>query len=264
MGIRVLIGMYAPTGPTFWPSLWSVIGDVIPSLIASSILFAMAYLFFKEARGMRTRGQHEAPADDSADRPASALEANARKDGMPKVQLYENVRHVPWGEIIGGASTVDICVHFWGRWLIDNSPAFQGLFEAGGTVRLVLPNPGNAGLIKAIKSRFPEHDEGRLASDIRDTRDRLFHLVGKSNHERAKAEVYFSDKLTWYCGVRCDLRYLILSLYEHARELRTESPTFFVDIGANGKAGEWFDREFGDLMQVASAKEIHPKGRKAR
>lgn len=155
---------------------------------------------------------------------------------------------INWGELLDDAKQIDIFVHYFDTWIRNNDRLLENVLRRGGKIRIILPSHENKSLIKQIKVRFPEYDEKAIKAKVEKTKEKL-DLI----HEHAgtgSLEVFEINELGYYCGIRIDNRFLILSMYDHIRDrMKIESPTFIIKLDLEKYVGEWFDKEFQGLME---------------
>ena len=102
-----------------------------------------------------------------------------------------------------------------------------------------------------IKQRFPEYKENQIKDKINGTKEKLYEY--KNNINLGMLEIYETNELGYYCGIKIDEKYLIYSSYEHIRKDRKISgPTFIIRLDKEPKLKEWFSNEFNNLPRIYS------------
>lgn len=165
----------------------------------------------------------------------------------PNYQLVEFSK-INWEELLYQALSVDIIVHYFDTWIRNNDKLLEDIFSKNGTIRIIVPNGENKLLVKAIKARFPEYDEKLVKSKIHGTKEKL--LMIKKRVRNGKLEIYETNELGYYCGVRIDEKYLVFSGYDHVRNnMRIEAPTFVIRLDEQENMNKWFSKEFEGIKK---------------
>jgi hypothetical protein len=230
----------------------AIITDLIPILI----IFLISYTLFRRIQTIKAEQQ----TSDLAVQIAQEIRATLSRDFLvgspPDSAYYEEFDHVPWDDLIRTSSTMDICVHYFDTWINLHTKSLQDFFDHGGRVRIILPNPKNETLVGVIKQRFPEYDEEQVRTKIAYTHNRLALILEKATHRDARLETYYIDEFILYCGVRFDRRVLVLSPFEHIREMKVAAPATMISLGKFESSQRWFEKEFSGLMAKATNSHI--------
>lgn len=229
---------------------------IITNLIPILIIFLISYTLFRRIQIIKA----EQETSDLALRIAQELRATLSKDFLvgspPDSAYYEEFDHVPWDDFIRTSSTIDICVHYFDTWISSHTRALMDFFNHGGRIRIVLPNPKNESLVRIIKQRFPEYDEEQVKTKIAYTSSRVALILEQATHKDARVETYYLDDFILYCGVRFDRRVLVLSPFEHLREMRVAAPAMILSLGKYEASQRWFEKEFFGLMSKSVERQV--------
>jgi hypothetical protein len=166
--------------------------------------------------------------------------------------IYHRFNGLPWQELISSSSQIDIVVHYFDTWIHNWVEPLKQLFARGGKVRLILPNYKNGALVEQISSRFPEYTTSQVRDKIENTFRKLVLLKDKSNHPNASVEVHYVDSMVWYCGMRFDRNKVVLSPFEHNREVSVSAPATLVSLDEQQEIHTWFEGELTKLIREAT------------
>ena len=239
-----------PNYDSFWSRVLASLNNTIPSLIAALIAF-MAIYYFLHRKGLTPiRSTKLINQDELSNSIVSGIiEEMSSRERQRGVKFFDQFYSLQWDNLLPSCSRLDICVHYFDNWVSQNRRPLLDFIEKGGTIRIVLPNFKNEEVVRQINSRFEEDStEQRIAEKINNTKSRLEVLQRESNRTNI-LEVYFTDHMIWYCGIRLDNRVLILSPFEHRRNMRVEAPVVIIQLDENREIREWFDKEFSWLIQ---------------
>jgi hypothetical protein len=115
-------------------------------------------------------------------------------------------------------------VHYFDTWLNDNEDALLAFFDRGGKLQIVTPNPADGNLVAAVQARFLGTTKVALESKIRGTLEKAASIHKRSRRNDAVLDGYTLPFLPLYCAIQFDGRELMLSPYEHLREVAVKSP----------------------------------------
>jgi len=163
-------------------------------------------------------------------------------------QNYELIEFdkIKWEELLSEAKNVDIFVHYFDTWLRNNCDLIKGIFYRDGNINIIIPCIKNNTIIKIIKQRFPEYTEKQIKQKIYGTSEKIYEY--KKNINKGLLNIYETNELGYYCGIKIDEKYFIYSSYEHIRnDRKILGPTFIIRIDKEQSIGKWFDKEFNNI-----------------
>lgn len=201
------------------PSFWS---NVLAGFFTNLLTFVILYL--------------------AITRPGVSLPgtSNANTNGA-LVGFYARHDDVHWSAVIARARTVDIVVHYYNRWVREQSEAFTAVFQRGGTVRLIMADPSIPRTLQDVRRYFfPRLTGQQLVERIRETEDRLAEALDASGSQKAAFKVYYYPQPLHYSFVLVDDRHLFLSLYEQDRGPVIRSSVFEIDLRLDGILEEYW------------------------
>lgn len=232
-------------GQEYSPFIKSLIVELMPL----GLVFVVSYFVFRKIQDIREKQLLE---DLSA-----GISSNLVKD-LQKVfletetnqgYLLTDFGQIDWEDLFRGSLRVDIFVHYFDTWIRNNDTHLEKILQSGGAIRIILPKSGNKNLVKQIKARFPEYEESEIKTKIQKTKDKLELIKSRVTNSEATLEIYEVEDLGYYCGVRIDNRYLVLSNYDHIRDkMKIEAPTFIIKLDSVSKIKDWFEKEFNGLI----------------
>src|SRR5271166_4562270 len=244
VGSFVLVVIYFVIDSWAAQKIRDLLNPLIVNLTTMLIAFAIVYAIFRRAQEIRS----EAGKAELVEEIVNALRLSLPPYTKSALICYDVFDHIPWQQLFSNCARIDIVVHYFDTWINSNFSLLQDFFNRGGTVRLVIPNFKNTSLVHTIKQRFPESTEDQIVTKIRQTPDRFEKILQNSKRRDANLEVCHIDDMILYCGIRFDDRVLVLSMYEHVRELRVSNPGFVIPLDQYPQTREWFDKEFSGLL----------------
>ena len=230
--------------------------NVISDLIPVFIVFVGAYWFLRRIQQFRSQEEITRLSDSISVKVAQSL-AQRLLHNSSEVVYYEEFYKVPWNDLLNTCSALDIIVHYYDTWINTNARSLQSVLDRGGTIRVILPNYENKELLSWIQKRFPEYSPDLLRKKISNTEEKLKLLVRNSTNKHARLEVYYVDHMIWYAALRFDRRYLILSPYEHSRQMRLSAPAILVSLSSFEIAQNWFEKEFQGLIELSVEQSVY-------
>jgi len=221
------------------------IKSLILNLIPILITFFISYAVFRKVLSIKQKQNiDEISMGIKSELIPELKELIIKSDGDGRPQLHD-FNEIDWKQILSNGLRVDIFVHYFDTWVRNNSEILQKILDRGGKIRCIIPDYEDESLVKQVKRRFPEYEEPLIKAKIEGTKEKLLLLKNDTSHKEASLEVYLTDELGYYCGIRVNDNLLSLSLYDHVREKRRiESPTFLIDLSKNEKVSLWFEKEF--------------------
>jgi hypothetical protein len=169
-------------------------------------------------------------------------------------KIYSKFGDIPWDELFLTCSNLDILLHYFDSSLNSQYDSLLQILNNGGTIRIILPNYENDGIIKIIKKRFPELSDLTIKEKIKNTRHQLNALLDETTNKKAKVKIYLLDDMIFYAGLNIDNRILIISPFEHNRLAYVEAPALLIYLDRNLVIQRWFINEFDYLIQKAIEK----------
>lgn len=215
--------------------LWSgIYGSVISTIIVSTAW----YLLFG-SRGVSLRPMRAQPGDGAL------------------VSFFVSHDDVDWGAIINGARSLDIVVHYYGRWASAHYDQFVTFFRHGGKLRLVMADPEVRGILGIVREHFfPYLTSPQLRGKIVETERVIAEAYEEAGSSRASFEVYYFPKVLHYAFVLADNRMLYLSAYDQFKGSNIRAPVFCLDVSKDHRLEEhWLgnrDRFIGEARLAGS------------
>lgn len=234
--------------PAGWrPFAMSILTNMIPVFA----LFSVGFFTLRTLNRIRAaEDRDELLAGVSA--AAAAAVGTGPTGGTVGAEGYARFRSdPPLGQLIAASSTIRIVVHYFDTWLNDNEDALLAFFDRGGKLLIVTPNPADGNLVAAVQARFTGTTKAALESKIRGTLEKAASIHKRSRRNDAVLEGYTLPFLPLYCAVQFDGRELMLSPYEHLREVAVKSPAFMYHLVHFPAVRDWFDKEFAYLVSKA-------------
>lgn len=224
----------------------NLVQNLIIEFFPIGVTFIISYIVFRKVQELK---ENQAVTDMTV-----GITANL----IPQIQKFVTQANqnytlidftkINWEELLLGSIKVDIIVHYFDTWIRNNDKHLEDIFKRNGVIRIIVPNEDNKALVKLIKSRFPEYDEKLVKAKIHGTKEKLKLIRDRVN--KGTLEVFETDELGYYCGVKIDEKYLVYSSYDHIRNnMRIEAPTFVIRVDKETKMGDWFDKEFEGLTR---------------
>lgn len=178
--------------------------------------------------------------------------ANPLTTSAPEVsRFWPSHRKVAWEDVIGDAESLDLVVVYYEQWIDDNRDELLEVFKRGGSVRLYLTDPDDEAAIAATAARFPEHDVESLREKVQGTARKLEALRRQADSYHAHLDVRLFPGVLNYSAVRVDDDYVLLSVYEHKRERRIDSPAVLLDIKQSPTLKRFWDKELRCLTDTS-------------
>jgi len=232
--------------------------DLLPEVILVLILAPIGY-YVLQRRGL---GKGMDPPSDEDWSPGKLKQeivdavaelpayANPLATSAPEVRrFWPSHRKVAWEDVIGNAESLDIVVVYYEQWIDDNRDELLSVFQRGGSVRLYMTDPEDVAAIEATAARFPEHDVERLREKIRGTARKFEALRRQADSYNAHLDIWLFPGVLNYAAVRADDDYVLLSVYEHKRERRIDSPAVLLDIKQSPTLKRFWDKELRCLTR---------------
>lgn len=222
------------------------IQNLIVEFLPIGATFIISYFIFRKVQELKESQE----LSDLTEGISSALLPQIKSYVTQANQNYQLIEFpkINWEEVLLGASKVDIIVHYFDTWIRNNDKLLEEVFSKNGTIRIILPNEENKSLVKTIKLRFPEYEEKLIKSKIHGTKEKLSMIRNRVNN--GTLNIYETDELGYYCGIKIDEKYLIYSSYDHIRNnMRIEAPTFIIRIDKEQNVNNWFSKEFEGLAK---------------
>ncbi len=155
--------------------------------------------------------------------------------------FYSRHEDVDWSAAIRDARQVDIVVHYYSRWVREQSEAFTALFQRGGKVRLVMADPHIAGTLEDVRRYFfPRLTAQQLTDKILETDTRLEEALDASGSQKAVLETWYFPEPLHYSFVLVDQRRLFLSVFEQDRGPVIRSSVFELDLFLDGALDDYW------------------------
>lgn len=168
----------------------------------------------------------------------------------PEVRrFYPSFRKIDWEEIIGEADSLDIIVVYFDSWVDNNREELLAIFRRGGAIRLYITDPDADVAMQATNERFPEHSRDDLSERVRGTAQKLHALWKESASYHAHLEVHLYPGVLNYAAVRADEDQVLLSVYEHHRQRRIDSPAMLLDLRQSSAMRDFWDKELRHLLE---------------
>lgn len=254
VAIYFIITFTNPNEGSNWAVARLLALSVIANLIPIFVLFTGSYALFRRIQTLRSERDTENLASKISSEIRTTIQKESFTASSPNSTYYEEFKDVPWHELLSTCSTLDICVHYFDTWINEQSDLIEQLFNRGGAVRIILPNHNKDDVVQIIKQRFPEYSANDIKTKISNTHRKLALLLKKSTHKNARVETYYINDMTWYTAIRFDRRVLVLSVYEHMREMRIGSPAIMISLGKSEKTQQWIEKEFLGLIDKSVEK----------
>lgn len=159
------------------------------------------------------------------------------------VGFYSRHEDVDWSAVIRDARQVDIVVHYYSRWVREQSEAFTAFFQRAGAVRLVMADPEIEATLEDVRRYFfPRLNTQQLTDRILETDTRLKEALDASGSQKAVLETWYFPEPLHYSFVLIDRRYLYLSVYEQDRGPVIRSSVFELDLLLDGALDDYWQR----------------------
>jgi hypothetical protein len=166
-----------------------------------------------------------------ASRGVSLISMQSENAAGSIITFYPNHEEVDWDAIIRGSRSLDIIVHYYGRWARIHEQAFIDFFKRGGTLRLVMADPEIKATLATVHSHFFDNlGRAELRSKILETETIFRGLLADAGSRTASLGIYYFPKALHYSGVLSDNRTLYLSVYEQFRGRNIRSSVFGIDL----------------------------------
>lgn len=157
------------------------------------------------------------------------------------ITFYPRHEEVDWNAIIRGARSLDIIVHYYGRWARTHDQAFIEFFKRGGTLRLIMADPDIKGTLAAVHAQFFDNlTRPDLRARILETETIFQGLLADAGSRSATLTVYYFPKALHYSAVLADNRILYLSVYEQFRGRNVRSSVFGIDLQRDPSLEEYW------------------------
>ncbi len=247
--IYVKIGKIIPGSPERELYQWlTLLQSVLAGIIPVFLLFIGSYLILQKIQDIKQEAERKKLVENIGKQFDAKIQPLIEKLSIPK--CYDNFNRVPWDDYIKESSKIDILVHYFDTWINQRTDIITDFFRQGGTLNLIIPNPEDENLIRIIKSRFNDSSYERILDKVRRTSGKFQELRNSANNPTSKLNIFITDQITWYCAVRFDERYLILSPYEHTHDVSVQSPAVVIPLDNNHpKINDWFNKEMRHFAQ---------------
>jgi hypothetical protein len=220
--------------------------NIIVEFLPIGATFIISYFIFRKVQELKEKEAVSDLAIEVSETLLPAIKTYVTQANQ-NYQLIEFTK-INWEELLSAALKIDIIVHYFDTWIRNNDKLLEDIFSRNGTIRILVPNEENKSLVKTIKNRFPEYEEKIVKAKIHGTKEKLSMIKNRVN--KGTLEIYESDELGYYCGIKVDEKYLVYSSYDHIRNnMRIEAPTFIIRIDKEVNINNWFSKEFDGLVK---------------
>ena len=213
------------------------------------VLFIASYVVLRRIQEIKAEEDRHELASAISESVTTSLQPLLGKLGT--TTTYDRFNELPWQDLISSSSQIHIVVHYLDTWMHNWAEPLKQLFARGRQVRQILPTFENAALVEQVSNRFPEYSSSQVRDKIESTFRKLVLLKDKSNHLTASVEVYYVDFMVWYCGIRFDYSELVLSPFEHNREVCVSAPATLVSLDEYQGIHTWLEGELSKLVRDA-------------
>jgi hypothetical protein len=231
-----------------YPEFWRALEGLALAMLASFVGVVLAYAGLRRSTARAQRRlvyEVVAPEFRTIGRQVDAT----RKAVLASAGWKENVIRmgdVPYDKLFAEAKEVGLVVQGWDKWPEDQSDQLRRFLQAGGRMIVILHDPGNADVLKAMGSRWKSHKKD-CVEEIANTVSKFKFFVPEANH--AQMDFRRSSDLIWYCLIRFgyeldeDTIYVI-SPYAHKDFPVRAIPALIVKRADFPSLAEFFDREW--------------------
>ena len=251
--ICVLLYIYMynqkPQENSSWFGVYTLLLSVISNFIPILSIYLGSYFIFYRIKNIKQLHDTEDLSSLIAHKVNSLISEKDLSISPSEISCYEEFNKIPWDNLLSTSSSLDICVHYLDTWVNTHSELIKKLFDRGGKVRIILPNYNQYSVVKVIKQRFPEYTEDQIKTKISNTISKLETVLNKSTHKNACLEAYLMSDMMWFCAFRVDRRVLILSPYEHIREMKIGSPAILFQLGTYSLVQSWIEKELSGMIE---------------
>lgn len=155
------------------------------------------------------------------------------------VSFYPTHEDVNWGDIIDHARTLDIVVHYYGRWASAHEHNFIEFFRRGGKLRLIMADPQIPATMKVVREHFFPYLNGpQLLGKIAETVRVLADAHAEAGSTKASFKVYYFPKVLHYSLLLSNDRTLYLSAYDQFKGTNIRAPVFGMDLSKEPRLEE--------------------------
>jgi hypothetical protein len=218
---------------------------------ATALVAYLVIEFFLARRGMGgselLQGRLDAAVRDAVDQ---ALRGSV----VGITNVYGDMGHVPWSTLFSQAEEVVIVARFFDGPLIQLESELPQLFQRGGRVRMLVPDPTDRALVAAMNAQrgiTAKSQKTSIAERIRIGVNQLVRAHTSANGA-GSLELYVYDEMLSYSAVCIDGRTLLFAPCEQVFAASSRAPRFEVDLAVADPAFRRFwDHEIAELMTAA-------------
>lgn len=158
------------------------------------------------------------------------------------VSFYPTHEDVDWDAIIDHSRSIDIVVHYYGRWASRHYDSFVSFFRRGGKLRLVMADPEIPATMDIVREHFfPYLDAKQLVDKIAETVRILQNALDEAGSRKASFHVYYFPKVLHYAFLLVNDRTLYLSAYDQFKGTNIRAPVFGIDLTKDERLEDhWF------------------------
>jgi hypothetical protein len=242
-----------------YPEFWRALEGLTLAMLASFVGVVLAYAGLRRSSAREQRrlvGDVVAPEFRTIRQRVDAT----RNAVLASAGWKENVLRmgdVPYDKLFAGAKEVGLVVQGWDKWPEDQSEQLRRFLQAGGNMTVILHDPGNADVLKAMGSRWKSHKKD-CVEEIANTVTKFKLFVPEAYH--ARLHFRRSSDLIWYCLIRFeydlgDETTYVISPYAHKDFPVRAIPALIVKAADFPSLADFFDREW---EYFASQPELEP------
>lgn len=155
------------------------------------------------------------------------------------ISFYPTHEDVDWDAIIDRSRTLDIVVHYYGRWASVYNDSFVAFFRRGGKLRLVMADPAIPATMEIVREHFFPYLNGQqLLDKIAETVRVLKSALEEAGSTKASFKVYYFPKVLHYAFVLSNDRTLYLSAYDQFKGTNIRAPVFGIDRNKDARLEE--------------------------
>jgi hypothetical protein len=157
------------------------------------------------------------------------------------ISFYPTHEDVDWDVIIEHSRSLDIVVHYYGRWASLHYDSFVAFFRRGGKLRLIMADPDIAPTMDIVREQFfPYLNAQQLLDKIAETVRVLRDALEEAGSRKAVLKVYYFPKVLHYAFVLSNDRTLYLSAYDQFKGTNIRAPVFGIDLSKDDRLeGHW-------------------------
>lgn len=155
------------------------------------------------------------------------------------ISFYPTHEDVDWGAIIDHSRSLDIIVHYYGRWASLHNDSFIAFFRRGGKLRLIMADPTIPATMKIVREHFfPYLTAKGLVDKIAETVRVLHDAFEEAGSKKASFKVYYFPQVLHYAAVISNDRTLYLSAYDQFKGTNIRAPVFGIDLSKDARLEE--------------------------